>query len=187
MVALDTLVVQTAQPSIHRDLGGGISVLAWAMNGYLFALAAGVVTAAAIGDRYGRRRTFASGLALFTIASAICAVSPNVEILIGARALQGLGAAAVSPLSLAILSSSFPASRRGAIIGIWTGVAGVAVASGPLISGALTQSLNWHWIFWVNVAIGIGVAFLASTRLVESHGARPASTRPASHSWRWAR
>jgi EmrB/QacA subfamily drug resistance transporter len=171
IVTLDALVVMTALPALHRELGGGLATLDWTVNAYLLTFAAGIVPAAALGDRYGRRRVYGAGLLLFALASAACAAAPGVEALIAARALQGIGAAAIAPLSLTILTAAFPASRRGAIIGIWGGIGGLAVAAGPLIGGAVTQGLSWHWIFWVNVPIGLAAAALSRLLLVESHGA----------------
>jgi EmrB/QacA subfamily drug resistance transporter len=170
MVTLDTLVVIAALPAISHDLKAGMSTLEWTVNAYGLTTAAGILTAAALGDRYGRRRVFAAGLALFTTASAACALAPSAEMLIAARAVQGLGAAIVMPLSLTILTGVFPAERRGAVVGIWGGIAGVAVASGALIGGSVTQGLNWHWIFWVNVPIGLVATVLAVLRLAESYG-----------------
>src|SRR5229473_7658601 len=132
MVALDALVVVTALPAIHRSVGGSIATLEWAVNAYALTFAAGMITAAALGDRLGRRRVYVAGLALFSLASAACALAPTADTLIAARAVQGLGAAAVTPLSLTILTSAFPASRRGAVVGIWGGIAGLAIAGGPL-------------------------------------------------------
>jgi EmrB/QacA subfamily drug resistance transporter len=170
MVTLDALVVVTALPSIHRDLGASLSSLAWTVNAFTLAAAAGIITAAALGDRLGRRRVFTVGLGLFTIASAACALAPTAEFLIAARAVQGLGAAIVMPLSLTILTSAFPAERRGAVVGIWGGIAGLAVASGPLVGGAVVQGLDWHWIFWINVPIGVVTTAFSITRLAESRG-----------------
>jgi len=161
MVALDTLVVVTALPSIHRDLGGNVGTLQWTVNAYVLTFGATIITAAALGDLIGRRRMYLIGLSIFTAASAACALAPNVGVLIACRAVEGIGAGIIMPLGLTLLTSAFPAERRGAVIGIWGGVAGLAVASGPLIGGAVTQGLNWHWIFWVNVPIGI-VAIVGS-------------------------
>jgi EmrB/QacA subfamily drug resistance transporter len=170
MVTLDALVVVTALPSIHRELGGGISTLQWTVSAYTIAFGAGILTAAALGDRLGRRRVYVAGLLLFTAGSAACALAPSAEWLIFFRAIQGAGAAAVMPLSLTLLTSTFPPEKRGAVIGIWGGIAGLAVASGPLIGGGITQGLNWHWIFWVNVPIGIVAAIGARWHLAESRG-----------------
>src|SRR5438128_767359 len=170
MVALDTLVVVTALPAIQRDLHANLSLLEWTINAFTLAVAAGVITAAALGDRFGRRRVFAIGLGLFTLASAACALAPTTGLLIAARAVQGLGAAMVMPVSLTILASAFPPERRGAIVGIYGGIGGLAIASGPLVGGAITQGLDWHWIFWVNVPVGIVATLLARVLLSESHG-----------------
>jgi EmrB/QacA subfamily drug resistance transporter len=179
MVTLDTLVVVTALPSIHKDLGGGVSTLQWTVNAYSIAFAAGIITASAVGDRLGRRRVFRFGLGLFTAASAACALAPTLSALIAFRALQGAGAAIVMPLGLTLLTSAFPVERRGAVVGVWGGIAGLGVAAGPLIGGGVTQGLDWHWVFWVNVPIGI-IALLA-TRLVlpRTHGSRGALDLPA--------
>jgi len=170
MVALDTLVVVTALPSIHRDLGGNVGSLQWTVNAYVLTFGATIITAAALGDLIGRRRMYVIGLAVFTAASAACALAPNIEALIACRAVEGIGAGIIMPLGLTLLTSAFPVERRGAVIGIWGGVAGLAVASGPLIGGAVTQGLNWHWIFWVNVPIGIAAIVGARLRLAESRG-----------------
>ena len=170
MVALDALVVITALPAIHREIGGSISTLEWTLNAFTLTYAAGIITAAALGDRLGRRLIFASGLAVFTASSVACAIAPSAEILIAARAVQGLGAAMVMPVSLTILTSAFPAERRGAIVGIWGGIGGLAVAAGPLVGGAITQGLSWHWIFWVNAPIGVLAILLSLLRVPESRG-----------------
>jgi EmrB/QacA subfamily drug resistance transporter len=172
MVTLDALVVVTALPSIHKSFGGGIATLQWTVSAYTITFGAGILTAAALGDRLGRRRVYVAGLALFTAASALCALAPDANVLIAFRAIQGLGAAIVMPLSLTILTTAFPAEKRGAVVGIWGGIAGLAVATGPLIGGGITQGLNWHWIFWVNVPIGVAATLGASLRLPESHGPR---------------
>jgi EmrB/QacA subfamily drug resistance transporter len=173
MVALDALVVTTALPDIQRDLGAGVSTLEWTVNAYTLTYAAGIITAAALGDRLGRRRVFVAGLALFTAASAACAVAPSGQALLAARAVQGIGAAAVMPLSLTLLTAAFPPERRGAVVGIWGAIGGLAIAAGPVVGGAITQGIDWHWIFWVNVPIGLLAAVLSAHRLTESRG--PAS------------
>src|SRR5579859_2122592 len=170
MVALDALVVITALPAIHAQIGGSMATLEWTVNAYGLAFAAGIVTASALGDRLGRRRVYVAGLILFSAASAACTLAPTAATLIGARTVQGLGAAIVTPLSLTILTSSFPAAKRGAVVGIWGGIAGLAVAGGPLVGGAVVQGLSWHWIFWVNVPIGIAAVAIARFRLADSRG-----------------
>jgi EmrB/QacA subfamily drug resistance transporter len=172
MVALDALVVITALPRMQRDLHASLSSLQWTLNAYGIAFAAGIITAAALGDRIGRRRVFTSGLVLFTMASVACALAPNVSELIAARTVQGLGGAIVLPLSLTILTTAFPAERRGMIIGIYGGLAGLAVAVGPVVGGAVTQGIDWHWIFWINVPIGVLAIVLGVRLLPESYGAR---------------
>ena len=170
MVILDALVVVTALPSIHRDLGGGVGTLQWTVSAYTIAFGAGILTAAALGDRLGRRRVYVAGLALFAAASAACALAPNSTTLITFRALQGMGAAIIMPLGLTLLTSAFPQDRRGAVVGIMGGVTGLAVAAGPLVGGAVTQDLTWHWIFWINVPVGVLAAVGARLCLPDSRG-----------------
>jgi EmrB/QacA subfamily drug resistance transporter len=129
-----------------------------------------LLTGAALGDRFGRRRVFAAGLVVFALASAGCALAPSIEWLIFFRGLQGLGAAPVLPLSLTLLADAFPPGRRGFAIGIWSGISGLAVAAGPVIGGAIVDGISWHWIFWINVPIGIIGAALTMWKLRESHG-----------------
>ena len=179
MVTLDALVVVTALPSIHRELGGGVGTLQWTVSAYTIAFGAGILTAAALGDRLGRCRVYVAGLVLFAVSSAACALAPSAAVLVACRALQGTGAAIVMPLGLTLLTGAFPPERRGAVVGIWGGVAGLAVACGPLIGGALTQELNWHWIFWINVPIGLVAAVGAGLRLPESFGPKGRLDVPA--------
>jgi EmrB/QacA subfamily drug resistance transporter len=171
MVVLDALVVVTALPRMQRDLHVGVSALGWTVNAYGIAFAAGIITAAALGDRFGRRLVFNWGLALFTVASATCALAPGVTELIVARTVQGLGAAMVLPLSLTILTTAFPAEKRGMIVGVYGGLAGLAVALGPIVGGAITEGIDWHWIFWINVPIGVAAVLLGRRLLPESRGA----------------
>src|SRR5258706_8201744 len=178
MVTLDSLVVITALPAIQRDLRASIGTLEWTVNAYTLG-AAVIITAAALGDRYGRRRLFTIGLTLFTLASAACALAPNAGTLIAARAVQGIGGAMIIPLSLTILSTSFPPERRGTVVGIWGGIAGIAVATGPLVGGAVTQGLDWHWIFWVNVPIGVLAVIASRLRLAETRGTQTRIDLPA--------
>ncbi|MBV8986942.1 MAG: MFS transporter, partial [Solirubrobacterales bacterium] len=171
MVVLDSVVVITALPRMHRDLHVGVSSLQWTVNAYGIAFAAGIITGAALGDRFGRRLVFNSGLALFTLASAACALAPTLPELVAARTVQGLGAAAVLPLSLTILTTAFPPQKRGMIVGVYGGLAGLAVALGPIVGGAITQGINWHWIFWINVPIGLAAVLLGLRLVPESYGA----------------
>src|SRR5215213_6304115 len=137
MAALDTLVVATALPTIRADLGASVEQLEWTVNAYNLSFAVLLMTAAALGDRLGRRRLYAGGLTLFALASALCALAPTAGALIAARALQGVAAAFVMPLALALLSAAFPAEKRGMAIGIFSGITGLAVASGPFVGGAV--------------------------------------------------
>jgi EmrB/QacA subfamily drug resistance transporter len=170
MVVLDNLVVTNALPSIRQDLGATIQQLEWTVNAYTLTYAVLLLTGAALGDRFGRRRMFAAGLGIFTLASAAAAVAPSTSALIAARALQGLGAAIVTPLTLTLLSEAVPEGRRGLAIGAWSGISGLGVALGPVVGGAIVTGISWHWIFWLNVPIGLITLPLALTRLTESHG-----------------
>jgi EmrB/QacA subfamily drug resistance transporter len=170
MAALDTLVVSTALSRIRLDLGASVGQLEWTVNAYNLSFAVLLITGAALGDRYGRRNLYAAGLGLFALASAAGALAPNVGVLIGARALQGAGAALIMPLGLALLSAAFPAEKRGAAIGIFSAITGISVASGPLIGGAVVQGIDWQWIFWINVPIGLAAIPFVLTKMQESHG-----------------
>ena len=170
MGALDTLVVSTALPTLRLDLGASIEQLEWTVNAYNLSFAVMLIPAAALGDRFGRRRLYALGLVGFALASAAAAVSPDVSWLIGARAVQGVAAAFMMSLGLALLSAAFPAERRGTAIGLFSAVTGIAVASGPLVGGAVVNGLDWAWIFWLNVPIGLLAAPLALARMGESFG-----------------
>jgi EmrB/QacA subfamily drug resistance transporter len=172
MVTLDNLVVTTALPVIRTDLDAGIEGLEWTVNAYTLTFAVLLLTGAALGDRFGRRRVFALGLGVFTAASAAAALAPSIEVLNVARAVQGLGGAIVMPLTLTILSAAVPAERRGLALGAWGGISGLAVAFGPLVGGAVVSGISWHWIFWLNVPIGLALVPLALTRLAESYGPR---------------
>jgi len=170
MVTLDNLVVTNALPSIRADLGASISQLGWFVNAYTLTFAALLLTGASLGDRFGRRRIFSLGLAIFTAGSLGAALATSSELLIAARSVQGLGAALVMPLSLTLLSAAFPPDRRGLALGIWSGLSGLAVALGPVVGGAVVDGLSWQWIFFLNVPIGILLAPLAYRALEESHG-----------------
>src|ERR1700753_227396 len=170
MTSLDTLVVTTALSTIKRDLGASVEDLEWTVNAYNLSFAVLLMTAAALGDRLGRRRVFAAGIGLFVAASAGCAVAPSVGALIAARALQGAGAAAVTTLALALVGAAFPPEKRGGALGIFFAVNGRAVAGAPLVGGAITQGIAWQWIFWLNVPIGPALMPPALRRIPESHG-----------------
>jgi EmrB/QacA subfamily drug resistance transporter len=170
MVTLDNLVVTTAIPTIRVDLGASLEDLEWTVNAYTLTFAVLLLTGAALGDRFGRKRMFLVGLAIFTAASAAAALAPSTAALIAARAVQGLGAAIVMPLTLTLATGAFPAERRGMALGIWSGVSGLGVAMGPLVGGAVVDGLAWQWIFWLNVPVALVVAPLALRHLTESHG-----------------
>ncbi|MGK8490591.1 MFS transporter [Nocardia asiatica] len=170
MVTLDNLVVTNALPVIRTELGASLADLQWFVNAYTLSFASLLLTASAIGDRLGRRRIFLLGIALFTLASAACALATGPGMLIAARAVQGFGAAAVMPLSLTLLSAAVPERMRNAAIGIWGGIAGLGVALGPLVGGAVVDGLSWQWIFWLNVPVGLVVLPFAARALAESHG-----------------
>jgi EmrB/QacA subfamily drug resistance transporter len=173
MAALDTLVVTTALPVLRVSLHTSLSDLEWTVNAYNLAFACSLLTGAALGDRFGRRRIFCLGLAVFTAASAGSALAPTVGVLIATRAVQGVGAAMIMPLTLTLISEAFPAEKRGVAIGLWGGIAGLAVAAGPIVGGAVVEGINWHWIFWLNVPIGLVLIPLSASRLRESFGPRP--------------
>jgi EmrB/QacA subfamily drug resistance transporter len=170
MVSLDNLVVTTALPVIRSDLGASLEQLEWTVNAYTLTFAVFLLTGAALGDRFGRRRVFALGLAVFTLGSVAAALAPTVEALILARAVQGLGGAMVLPLTLTLLSAAVPPEKRGLALGAWGGIGGLAIAFGPLVGGAVVQGIAWQWIFWLNVPIGLVLLPLALRRLEESRG-----------------
>ena len=172
MVALDALVVTTALSTIRVDLGASIEQLEWTVNAYNLSFAVLLMTAAAVGDRFGRRRMFAAGLGLFVAASAACALAPDVEWLIAARAVQGVGAAMITPVALALLSANYPAELRGKAMGLFAGITGLAVLAGPVVGGAIAQGAAWEWIFWLNVPIGLAAIPLVLRRIPESYGRR---------------
>jgi EmrB/QacA subfamily drug resistance transporter len=170
MAALDTLVVSTALSTIRLDLHASVEQLEWTVNAYNLSFAVLLITGAALGDRFGRRKLYAVGLGLFAAASAASALAPEVGWLIAARAAQGAGSALILPLGLALLSAAFPPERRGAAIGIFSAITGLAVASGPLVGGAIVEGLAWQWIFWINVPIGLVAIPFVLRKVDESFG-----------------
>ena len=170
MTTLDNLVVSTALPSIRASLGASIESLEWTVNAYTLSFAVLLLTGAALGDRFGRRRMFLIGIAAFTASSAAAALAPSTDALVAARALQGAGAALVLPLTLTLLSEAVNESQRGLALGIWSGVSGLGVALGPLVGGAVVSGISWEYIFWLNVPVGIALLPLAARRLDESYG-----------------
>ncbi|MGH6653957.1 MAG: MFS transporter [Actinocrinis sp.] len=172
MAQLDNLVVTTALPSIQKSLHAGLQGLQWTVSGYTLTFAVFLLTGSTLGDRFGRRRLFTLGLSIFTGASVVSALAPNIGVLIAARAVQGIGGAIVVPLTLTLLSAAVRPERRGLAIGGWGALAGLAVAVGPVIGGAVVQNASWQWIFWLNVPIGLVIIPLSRVWLSESHGAR---------------
>jgi EmrB/QacA subfamily drug resistance transporter len=170
LVGLDALVVATALTTVRSELGASLEQLEWIVNAYVLSFAVLMMTAAAVGDRFGRRRLFAAGLGLFAAASAACAVAPDAGSLIAARALQGAGAALIMPLALALVSDAFPPAVRPRALGIFTAVVGLSVPIGPVLGGAVVEGVSWPWIFWLNLPIALSLAALALTRLRESFG-----------------
>jgi EmrB/QacA subfamily drug resistance transporter len=172
MVALDALVLSTALTEIGRAFDASIEWLEWTANAYILSFAVLLITAAAMGDRFGRRRLFAAGMSLFVVASAACAQAPGIGWLIAARAVQGIGAAMIMPLALALVSAAFPAEQRGRALGIYSSVIALSTVLGPVAGGAITQGLAWQWIFWLNVPIGLVTVALTLRRMRESFGPR---------------
>jgi EmrB/QacA subfamily drug resistance transporter len=174
MAILDAMVVATALSAIRADLGASIELLEWTVNAYNLSFAVLLLTGAALGDRFGRRRIFLAGLVLFVAASAACALAGDVSSLIAARAAQGVGAALVMPLAMALLSAAFPPQERGKALGLFGGLNGLALIIGPVVGGAVAEGLSWQWIFWLNIPIGLVVIPLARARIPESFGPRTA-------------
>jgi len=173
MSALDIVVVSTALPTMQRHLGASLADLEWTINAYSLVFGTLMLTGAALGDRFGRRRIYVTGLLIFVAGSVLAALSTTAGVLIAARVVQGGGAALLQPLTLTLISQAFPPEKRGAAIGIWGGITGLGVATGPIVGGVIVQALSWQWIFWLNVPVGLLVAALSATRLTESRGTRP--------------
>jgi EmrB/QacA subfamily drug resistance transporter len=170
MVALDALVVATALTTIKSDLDASLETLQWTMNSYNLSFAVLLMTGAALGDRFGRRRVFLTGLGIFSASSAACALSPNIAALITFRTVQGVGAAIALPLALTLISAGFPPAQRGKALGLFSGVTGLATLSGPFVGGVVAEGLAWQWIFWINIPIGVVAMLLVLGRIDESHG-----------------
>src|SRR6202451_357791 len=167
MTSLDNLVVTTALPVIRVHLHAGLSGLEWTVNAYTLTFAVLLLSAAAIGDRFGRRRIFILGIAVFTSASAVAALAPSIGVLVAARAVQGARGAMIMTLSLTLLSAAVSPERRNAALGIWGAIGGVAVAIGPLVGGIITTGWAWQYIFWINVPVGVALGILAWWKLAE--------------------
>ena len=175
MVVLDLFAITTALPRIHASLHASIGTLAWTVSGYTLSFAVLLVTAATLGDRWGRRPVYAAGLALFAISSAACALAPDAATLLATRVVQGAGAAVIMPLALALLNTAFPPDRRGWAMGVYGSVTGLGTVLGPVLGGVLTQTLSWRWIFWINVPAGLLAAGAVLRVVADSRGTR----RPA--------
>ena len=166
MIMLDNTIVNVALPSMQRDLGIGVPELEWVVSGYALTFAVLMLTGGKLADMFGRRRIFIVGLAIFTVSSLACGLAPSAEALIGARAVQGIGAALMNPATLSIITATFPPRERGRAIGIWVGVSAMALAIGPLVGGVITEQFDWTWIFFINVPIGV-LAILAARMLID--------------------
>jgi EmrB/QacA subfamily drug resistance transporter len=168
MVMLDVMVVVSALHTIRVQLGASIDQLEWTISAYTLSFAVLLMTAAALGDRFGRRRLFVAGLALFTAASAACALAPDISWLVAARTAQGAGSAMIMPHALALLSAAFPPEQRARALGLFSSITGLATLAGPFVGGAIVQSLDWQWIFWLNVPIGLVLIALVLRRVAAS-------------------
>src|ERR687893_2031511 len=166
MIMLDNTVVNVALPSMARDLGVGLSELEWIVTGYALTFASLMLTGGKLADMLGRRLVFIVGLVIFTLSSLACGLAGSGDVLIAARVVQGAGAALMNPATLSIIAATFPPRQRGMAIGIWAGVSALALAIGPLVGGLLTEHISWHWIFFVNIPVGV-LAIAASFLLIE--------------------
>src|SRR6187401_1734128 len=155
MIMLDNTIVNVALPSIQRSLHIGLSELEWIVNGYALTFAVLMLTGGKLADMLGRRRMFIVGLAIFTASSLACGLATGATMLIGARVVQGVGSALMNPATLSIITATFPPRQRGTAIGIWAGVSALALAIGPLVGGLLSEHVDWSWIFFVNVPVGV--------------------------------
>ena len=171
MAVLDAMVVTTALETLRHDLSASVTALEWTVNAYGLSFAALLMTGAALGDRFGRRRMYIVGLLLFAASSAACAVAPNTAWLIAGRAVQGLGAALVMPVAMALLGAAFSPAQRPKALGMFSGITGLAVLSGPMLGGAIVHGLAWQWIFWVNLPASVVVAWLVRAKVPEGKGA----------------
>jgi EmrB/QacA subfamily drug resistance transporter len=178
MASLDNLIVTTALPVIKMELGATLQGLQWTVNAYTLTFAALLLSGAALGDRFGRKRMFLVGISIFTAGSALAALAPSIGLLVTARAIQGIGGAIVTPLTLTILSAAVPPARRGLALGVWSGVGCLAIAIAPLVGGAIVESLSWQWIFWLNVPIGLVLLPIAWRHLEETTGPNRALDLP---------
>ena len=182
---LDATVVGIALPSIGRDFHGGVGTLQWVVTGYSLTLAAFLLLGGALGDHYGRKRVFSIGVVWFAVSSAFCGIAPNAGLLIGARVLQGVGGALLTPGSLAILQASFRPDDRARAIGAWSGLGGVAGAAGPLVGGYLLAIGSWRWVFFINVPVAAAVLMITAPPCarVARPDDRAAASTPSAPRW----
>ncbi len=173
-------MVNVALPTIGRELGADLTGQQWVLDGYLLSLSALLLSGGAAGDRYGRRRVFLAGLAVFTLASLACGLAPTIGWLIGARLVQGVGAAALVPGSLALIDAGIADDDRGRAVGIWAGMSGVTTALGPFIGGWLVDSASWRWVFFLNVPLAVAVAWIATRHVPESRNPTALAARTSS-------
>src|SRR6478609_7135080 len=168
MIMLDNTVVNVALPTMQKDLHVSTARLEWVVVAYALTFAALLITGGKLGDVYGRRRLFVIGLAIFTASSLACGLASSAGVLIGARAVQGVGAALMSPATLSIITATFPPRERGQAIGIWAGVSAMALAIGPLVGGLIVDNLNWNWIFFINIPVGVAGIIVSQLVIRES-------------------
>ncbi len=179
VVGMDVTIVNVALPAMRRDLGASISGLQWVIDAYTMVIASLLMLAGSMADRFGRRRVFQTGMALFTLGSLLCSLAPGIRGLIAFRVVQGLGATMLNPVAMSIITNTFVEPKaRARAIGIWGAVAGVSLALGPLLGGALTQGIGWRAIFWINLPIGFAAMVLAAWFIPESKAERARPVDP---------
>ncbi|MFC7109962.1 MFS transporter [Nonomuraea rubra] len=184
IVGLDNTIVNIALPAIRRDLSASVSGLQWVIDAYTVVLASLLMLAGSTGDRVGRRRTFQTGLALFTLGSVLCSLAPSLPWLVAARALQAVGGSMLNPVAMSIITNTFTEPReRARAIGVWGGVVGVSMALGPLVGGALVGSVGWQAIFWINLPVGVAAFVLCALFVPESRAPHPAGWTPSGRCW----
>src|SRR5215472_8496369 len=179
MVGLDVTVVNIALPSIQRELHAGVSGLQWVVDGYTIVIASLLMLAGSTGDRIGRRRTFQTGLVVFTLGSLLCSLAPSLAALVAFRMIQAVGGSMLNPVAMSIITNVFTEPReRARAIGIWAGVVGLSMALGPVVGGLLVSATGWRGIFWVNIPVGIAAVLLTALLVPESNAPRPRRPDP---------